>query len=446
MGAEMGVMSALANAGVESGVYSAHLAEVNETRQVIATEDIYDARGILLIAKGGRITPKVTRAIAEFKLTKPIQDSIAIGQEVKAGDLLKSFRAILERESTLATIHLRCDLQDLLEHQCHYYDQFPLLRQKITVMAERMPETYERSLYSAWFSLLMAKEMRLSPKDIGLVFLSALSHDIGMLHIDPAVLNKKERLSAEEWRQIQAHVVIGQKILAAIKEVPVEVCTAVLEHHERCDGTGYPFGKVESELSLWGQIIALTDSIIAIYFNRFKPEGREWRDLIPVLQMNNQAFLYRNYEVLVTILRRSDLPSSLSIKNEAVGLFVDRLVEKNRRLKDWLAEVNQALQSLGYTHGDRKLHGLQNIMIHIATAATGSGIFDEGLVAWLVQLKQHPQAESQRELEDIFLMQEEVGFHLQRLSRMAQTYLTNNQHTPQPVEQALNQCIEAATA
>ena len=195
MGAEAVVGSAQANhAGVESGIYSAHLAEVNETRQVLATEDIYDARGILLIAKGGRITPKVTRAIAEFKLTKPIQDSVAIGQEVKAGDLLKSFLSILAREPTLGAIHQRYKLQNLLEHQCHYYEQFPLLRQKITVMAERMPETYERSLYSAWFGVLIAQEMHLSPKDIDLVFLSALSHDIGMLHIDPQVLQKKNNL------------------------------------------------------------------------------------------------------------------------------------------------------------------------------------------------------------------------------------------------------------
>ena len=216
-------------------------------------------------------------------------------------------------------------------------------------------------------------------------------------------------------------MVIGQKILVAIKEVPAEVCTAVLEHHERCDGTGYPLGKVESELSLWGQIIALTDSIIAIYFNRFKPEGREWRDLIPVLQMNNQAFLYCNYEVLITVLRRSELPYSSLARGEPLGSFVDALVAKNRRLKAGLGAANQALQSLGYTHGERKLHSLQNILIHIATAANGSGIFDEGLVAWLVQQKQQTQAEHQRELEDIFLMQEEVAFHLQRLSRMAQT-------------------------
>lgn len=442
MSVEASVVSAQAtNVGAESGVYSAHLAEVNETRQVVATEDIFDARGILLIAKGGRITPKVTRAIAEFKLTKPIQDSIAIGQEVKADDLHTSFQAILQREPTLQMIHKRYELEALLQQQCHYYDQFPLLRQKITVMAERMPAIYERSLYSAWFGLLMADQMRLSSTDVGLVFLSALCHDIGMLHIDPAVLNKKEQLRAEEWRQIQAHVVIGQKILAAIKEVPAEVCTAVLEHHERCDGTGYPLGKVESELSLWGQIIALTDSIIAIYFNRFKPEGREWRDLIPVLQMNNQAFFYRNYEVLVTILRRSDLPMTSLLKGDAIGPFVDELVNRNRYLKAWLEEVNTALQSLGYTHGDRKLHGLQNIFLHVATAAKGSGIFEESLVDWLCQHKVQQQLEIQRELEDVFLMQEEVHFHLQRLSRTAHLYLANHQDLAQPVQQALNVCV-----
>jgi HD-GYP domain-containing protein (c-di-GMP phosphodiesterase class II) len=432
------------NHGIDSGVYSEHLAALNERRLVIATEHIYDARGVLLLAKGGRITPKVTRAIVEFKLTKPIQDSVAIDEEVGAGDLLQSFQAILNGDKTLQAIHIRYELQESLESQCRYYDQFPLLRQKITVMAERMPKTYEHSLYSAWFGVLMAKEMRLSLRDTGIVFLSALSHDIGMLHIVPEVLQKKADLSAEEWRQIQAHVVIGQKILAAIKEVPADVCTAVLEHHERCDGTGYPFAKVESELSLWGQIVAFTDAIIAIYFNRFKPEGREWRDLIPILQMNNRAFLYRNYEVMVTILRRSDLPVTALAQGEDSSSFVDQLIAKNLNLQTCLAEVNNALRSLGYSHGDRQLHALQNILIHIVTAATGSGIFEQSFLHWLEQAKEQPQLEIQRKLEETFLIQEEVHFHLQRLSRMAQIYLTNNTNAASAVVQALNVCINVA--
>lgn len=426
---------------VDDGVYAAHLAEINETRDVIASEDIFNARGVLLVKKGSPITPKVTRAIIEFKLTKPIQDTITIGREVGAGDLLKSFISILQQDPVLRSIHDRYHLQPLLDQQCRYYDQFPLLRQKITVLSDRLVETFQRTLYSAWFGVLIAKEMQLSQQDMGVVFLAALSHDIGMLHISPAILDKKEELSAEEWRQIQAHVVIGQKILATMKDVPPHVCTAVLEHHERCDGTGYPLGKTETELSLWGQIIALTDSVVAIYFNRFKREGRGWRELIPVLQMNSQAFLYRNYEVLVTILRRSNLPSMHVVSSNTMPQFIEEIIRTNRTLKTAFDDVNKAMGGLGFTHGDKKLYALQNVLIHIATAVNGSGIFEKSFVDWLGQVKDQRLKESYSDIENIYLMQEEVNFHLRRLSRMTQIYLASDPAIPAPMRELLNNCV-----
>lgn len=426
---------------LNDGVYAAHLAEVNETRDVVASEDIMNARGVLLVKKGAPITPKVTRAIIEFKLTKPLQDSISIANEVGAGDLLKCFMKVLEQDMTLRMIHERYQLHSLLEQQCKHYDTFPLLRQKITVMSDRLPDIYQRTLYSAWLGLLIAKEMRLPPPEIANVFLAALSHDIGMLHISQDILNKKGKLSAEEWRQIQAHVVIGQKILVAIKEVPLPVSIAVLEHHERCDGTGYPLGKMENELSLAGQIIALTDSVVAIYINRFKPEGRGWRELIPVLQMNSQAFFYRNYEVLVTILRRSNLPSAQVVSGDTMPRFIMDVIQANRSLKIAFDEVNKTMRSLGFTHGDRKLHALQNVLIHIATAVNGSGILEDSFVAWLEQVRNQRMTGAYSDVENVFLMQEEVSFHLQRLSRMMQIYLDTHPAAPANIRDLLGSCL-----
>ena len=426
---------------LNDGVYAAHLAEVNEAREVVASEDIVNARGVLLVKKGSPITSKVTRAIIEFKLTKPLQDTISIAREVGAGDLLKCFMGVLQKDITLRMMHERYKMHELLDQQCQLYDTFPLLRQKITVMSDRLPEIYERTLCSALLSLLIAKEMRLPPQEIATIFLAALSHDIGMLHINPEILDKKGKLSAEEWRQVQAHVVIGQKILAAIKEIPVPVCTAVLEHHERCDGTGYPFGKMESELSLAGQVIALTDSMVAIYINRFKPEGRSWRELIPVLQMNSQAFFYRNYEVLVTILRRSNLPSAQVVSGDTMPTFIVDVIQVNRSLKIAFDEVIKTMRNVGFTHGDRKLHALQNVLIHIATAVNGSGILEDSFIDWLEQVRDQRLKEAYGDVEHVFLMQEEVNFHLQRLSRMMQIYLDTHPAAPTTIRDLLGSCV-----
>jgi HD-GYP domain-containing protein (c-di-GMP phosphodiesterase class II) len=427
---------------IESAVYTEHLAEVNKSRSVIAKDDIFNDRGVLLVKKGNPITPEITQAIMQFKLLKPIQDSITIKNEIGGVELYETTLKIIEGEASLIAIHKRYALDALLKSQFLSYDQFPMLRQKLTVMAERLPEIYRRTLCCTWLSVLIAKEMRLAAEEIANVFLAGLAHDIGMLHISPEILERQGQLSPEEWRQMQAHVVISKTILEALDNVPKKVCVAVLEHHERCDGTGYPTGKVESELSIIGQIIALSDSVIAVYFNKFKADGRNWRDVIPIIQMNSHAYFYRNYEVLVTILRRSELPSVNIVGQDAMPAFIDRLVEKNLQLKIWFDAVGKYLRALGFTHGDRKLHVLQNIYIHVATAVTGSGLLQDDFGAWLLQVKNEKLKDHYREIEDISLMQEEVVFHLSRLSKMTKIYLDANPKCSKTVIDALMLCLE----
>lgn len=417
--------------------YTLHLAKVNDTRQVIASEDIFNSAGALLVKKGTPITPKVTRAIINFKLLKPIEDAVSIRDEIDHLQLQARFTELLEQDAALRVIHERQDLALLLESQCLLYQKYPMLRQKLTVLSERMPETFERALYCAWLSLVMAKQMRLPVEEVNSVFLAALSHDIGMLHIAPEVINKRGVLSAEEWRQIQAHVVIGQKILLGIQGLPTLVSQAVLEHHERCDGTGYPSGKLENELTLHGQIIALADSVIAVYLNRLKGQGRSWRDVIPVIQMNSQAYFYRNYEVLVTVLRRSDLPPARVVYGDHMPDFIAGLLQKSQLLKQCFISLKTALISVGYSHGDRKLHALQNVLIHIATAINGSGILDEGYIAWLENVRTQQLVDAYREVEEAYLMHEEVTFHLQRLNRMTQLYLSSGACKNEQIKTAL---------
>lgn len=422
--------------------YTRHLVTVNETRKVIASDDICNSQGSLLIQKGASMTAEVIQNITDAKLMFPIEACITIKSEIDGEQLQKDFIAVMREDDILHSIHDRYNLDNLLHRECCNYHRYPLLRQKITVLAESMPDTYNRSLYCAWLAMLIAREMRLPREDINTVFLGALVHDIGMLHVNPAVLGKSSTLTAEEWREIQAHVVIGQRILTGVEGLPAQVSLAVLEHHERCDGTGYPSGKVESELSLPGQIIALADSVIAVYHNRFKPHGRSWRDVIPVIQMNNQAYFYRNFEVLTTILRRSEMPQPGVVGGDGTPEFIEKLIEQQKDMKSRFKRFEKLLLSFGFTHGDRKLHALQNVFFHIATSINGSGVFQDDYAQWLEQLKTKCHGQGFSEVEDAYLMLEEASFHLQRLNRMIQIYAASGSCKNKTVQLALEAELE----
>jgi len=293
-----------------------------------------------------------------------------------------------------------------------------------------------RTLYSSWFSLLIAKEMRFSERGCVDVFLAALSHDIGMLHLDAHVLEKKSQLSPEDWNHIQEHVVISAALLKQMQGMPNDVIEAVYEHHERCDGTGYPKGKVESELTYGGKIVGLADSLISIYRNRFQ-QGRNWRDVIPVIQMNAQAYFYRHDEILAVIWRRSQMPFKNIVQGDDLPDFVALLLKESTRLNAWFEILRESLLSIGFTHGDRRLHALQNIMLHVTTSVKGSGVFGAEMDQWLKNWELDKDDDIYRKIETAHIQQQEILFHLQRLNRMLQFYLDSDHFKKMEIKESL---------
>ena len=407
--------------------YLLHLAGLNEFCDVFFTEDIYNNQNELLATSGQRITSALAHRIIRFKLSKPLDESICITSELDAIRLENDFMNVMRQDEILLAINEYFDFSGLLKLFCQNVTAVPLFRKKLTVMMYAMPDIYQRSLYCAWLTLLIAKEMRLSREDIYTAFVAATMHDIGMLHIDTEIINQKILRTSEQWLHVQNHALIGSKIVSLITCVQPAVSQAIYEHHERCDGTGYPLGKVESELCLLGQIVGLADSVMAIYHNRFKEQNLSWRDAVPVIQMNIQAYLYRAYEVLVTILRRSELPQKNVVNGNATPEFVVNLVKRNEQLKHWFESMRDSIMSAGFRHGDRQLHALQNIMLHVSTSADGSGIFKKRHELLLDVINSHSEQALYQEIESMHLMQQEVTFHLQRLNRMTQLYLDSGE-------------------
>lgn len=286
-----------------------------------------------------------------------------------------------------------------------------------------MNNLFQRTLSVGLWSIFIAQEMRLPLAETQLVFWAAITHDFGMMHVPPYILAKEEELTGEEWQTLQGHVDISCQILREIPEFPADLILAVAEHHERCDGTGYPLGKVESELSLHGQILALADSIVGIYYNRFKPLGRRWREVIPVLALNRAAYLYRGCEIVSTMIFRSEIPLDNVVEGSEVPEFAERMLQQNTHLQQWFAELSSVLTGLGYTHGDRKLHSLQNVVLHIASTFKGSLLFKEDLRESLQSIANQQGLSISKVVEDALLRQQEMNFHLHRLTHMLQVYL-----------------------
>ena len=126
----------------------------------------------------------------------------------------------------------------------------------------------------ARYSLSIAKEVGLSEEECKKVYFAALLHDVGKIGIPIKILQKKGRLTDEEFDQIKGHSVVGGEILSSIKESPW-LSIGARYHHERYDGGGYPEGLKGEAIPEIARIIAVADAYDAM------TSSRSYRNAIP---------------------------------------------------------------------------------------------------------------------------------------------------------------------
>ena len=281
--------------------YAEHLAEVNKSTDVISTQDIYNENGMLLACSGTHINHSVANRIVQHKLVKSIEEQVQLENALTGKGLYKGVESLMEKYPDMKQMSFVNEFHGAFEPMLSYARLHPVIFQELTVMSECLPEHYEKTLFCTWFSVLIARELGMKDDLLKDVMLAALAHDLGLLHISGDIIKQEKELTPDEWRAIQCHVVVGQVMLQKIGGKKSNAAKAVLEHHERCDGSGYPYGRTSEQLDIMGQIIGMADTVIAIRINKFAKSGRNLRNILPCLKMNKYTHFLKVYNAVCCI-------------------------------------------------------------------------------------------------------------------------------------------------
>ena len=111
---------------------------------------------------------------------------------------------------------------------------------------------------------LIAEEIALPAADRDRLRWSALLHDVGKLDRASGRLNKADKLDDAEWAQMRNHPLEGARLTRRLAGWLGPWANSIAEHHEKFDGTGYPFGLIGAQISLGGRIVAVADSYDAM--------------------------------------------------------------------------------------------------------------------------------------------------------------------------------------
>ncbi len=173
--------------------------------------------------------------------------------------------AVAQRASTfLENARLYDDLEKLFMGTLHAL---------VSSIDAKDPYTCGHSQRVAWLSRHIAGLAGIGETECQQAYLSGLLHDIGKIGVPEAVLRKEGYLTSDEYAEVKRHPEIGANILQGVRQID-DIIPGVLHHHDRFDGTGYPFNLKGDEIPLLGRIVCLADCFDAITTSRTYRQAR----------------------------------------------------------------------------------------------------------------------------------------------------------------------------
>ncbi len=181
--------------------------------------------------------------------------------------------------------------------------------------------TFQHSVNVGVLAVSLGRRAGLKEEDLYRLSFGALLHDIGKMRVPERILNKPGKLTPEEFEVMKKHTILGFKILADQEGVDGGEVLPALEHHERISGEGYPLGKKNGAISLFGRISAIVDVYDAITSDRVYHKGlTPYEALSRMYSWVDRDFDKKLFEIFVKTVGIYPVGSVVVLSNGMIGI------------------------------------------------------------------------------------------------------------------------------
>lgn len=288
---------------------------------MLVSRPIYNENGQVLMGKDCLLTPK-----SIMKLRQDGVKAIYIkSQSLKTKDEVLIHASISQTRDTEAFKRFQVNYNQSIEHFKIVMSDFLTRNKKMDIhclvkevdsilavnqngmqlfdmlhcMRHYDNATYIHCVNVALICYVMGKWLHLKQKELEVVMLAGLLHDIGKLMMPATIIKKPGRLTPEERKVVEQHPLIGYQIL---KDEPIDVRIkkAALQHHEKCDGSGYPYGLKAQAIEDFSKIVTIADIYDAMTAHRVYRQGLCPFEVIALFE--NEGFQKYEVKYLLTFL------------------------------------------------------------------------------------------------------------------------------------------------
>ncbi|WP_199153993.1 HD-GYP domain-containing protein [Chromobacterium sp. ASV23] len=237
-----------------------HLLTLGEDYRPVLAKDALDSDGKMLLPAGSATDASWMTLLPQRRLQQPLEKLLQL-EAFDPRTLLQQRSWELLQDSRF--LHALLEQNDGCAVCIAMLKQLPL-KGAIAVWLAILHQRGEldHALLVCLVSISLAKQLHLPAQEQQQVALAGLLHDIGKLYIDPTYLSAERTLQPEEWHHVVNHPLLGCQLLLMLGELqqPKAAALAILQHHERLDGSGYPLGALAGKLEKGGQILMLADT------------------------------------------------------------------------------------------------------------------------------------------------------------------------------------------
>ena len=179
------------------------------------------------------------------------------------------------------------------------------------------------------YSVEIGKEMGLSEAELNALRAASLLHDIGKLAVPEHIITKPGKLTPQEFEKMKIHPVVGAEILEQVN-FPYPVAPIVRAHHEKWDGSGYPFGIAGEEIPIGARILMVVDCFDALASNRQYRRALPLDEAIEVVTSESgKSYDPRIVEILSRRYRQME-EEAVRLKKAAAKLSVNAKIERGK--------------------------------------------------------------------------------------------------------------------
>lgn len=398
--------------------------ELGDSQKVLTHQAIYSGNGIRLVERGVRVDSRLFERLLNHRLQVPIDESLTAEKALTRDELRDQAEGLIAEQPFYGRLAAELSDRVTLLGAVGSIALPKAMAFRLTVARDRYPAVFSHSLQVALIALYLGIRQELDMPDLRALAAAALIHDIGMLHVDPEMLQPDRRLDAAERRQLHAHPLTATMIVGQRHEYPQAVARAILEHHERHDGSGYPRGLKGAEISVMGRILLLAEVVAAVLEKKIHaPEKR----LSLILRLNHSKFDAQMSSVILKLLEQASVDETDSEQDSRNG-------ERIKSLGDDFDEWSKARSEMRHYAAGAPVVGafLRDRVATLERSLADAGLHPDQLKSVCVDIRHQPG-----EVRELAMLAREAGWQLSAIIQDVFCRFPTLETTKEPGEVAI---------